>query len=183
MSEKTLIAYCAPTLAGIKTGNLFAYEESSREGMHRDICAFNALLGKKGLCLRILGEKKGRWLIYVYRPERLRKDLKEKSAQRLLKTFGYTETSLDGLLTRLTERIAKEKSFPHEIGLFLGYPPEDVEGFIKNRGKNAKKTGFWKVYGDEKTAEKMFAQFRKCTYIYTDRHAEGFSLEKLTVCA
>ncbi len=25
--------------------------------------------------------------------------------------------------------------FPHEIGLLLGYPPEDVIGFIENRGQ------------------------------------------------
>ena len=38
--------------------------------------------------------------------------------------------------------------FPHEIGIFLGYPLADVAGFIRNKGRNCKCIGTWKVYGD-----------------------------------
>ena len=31
--------------------------------------------------------------------------------------------------------------FPHEVGLFLGYPPEDVKGFIDHRANNFKCAG------------------------------------------
>ena len=43
-------------------------------------------------------------------------------------------------------------AFPHEIGLFLGYPFEDVMGFIENKGENYLCSGCWKVYSCEQDA-------------------------------
>ncbi len=60
-------------------------------------------------------------------------------------------------------------AFPHEIGLFLGYPSEDVLGFIRNRAGNSKMTGAWKVYGDKEKAERIFEKYRKCTRCYLRR--------------
>ena len=38
------------------------------------------------------------------------------------------------------------KIFPHEMGLLLGYPVEDVTGFMVHGGKNSLYSGYWKVY-------------------------------------
>ena len=41
----------------------------------------------------------------------------------LLEQFGYhREESLETKLDRLASRAAGQGGFPHEIGLFLGYP-------------------------------------------------------------
>ncbi len=46
------------------------------------------------------------------------------------------------------------KECPHEIGIFLGVPLEDVESFIKHKGKNYLICGYWKVYhGLEKSID------------------------------
>ena len=42
---------------------------------------------------------------------------------------------------------AEAADFPHEIGVFLGYPLEDVVGFIRHRGKCFTCCGCWKSYG------------------------------------
>ena len=55
------------------------------------------------------------------------------------------------------------KDFPHEIGLFLSYPPEDVRGFIENKACRFKCAGLWKVYGDEERAKELFRQYKRCT--------------------
>ena len=76
---------------------------------------------------------------------------------------GYPmEEGLDALLEHLSERIMTNREFPHEIGLFLGYPVEDVRGFIEQRGKDCKLSGYWKVYGDEQAARRLFHQFDRC---------------------
>ena len=49
--------------------------------------------------------------------------------------------------------------FPHEIGLLLGYPPEDVIGFIENRGQNPLYIGYWKVYSNLEECRKVFAGY------------------------
>ena len=71
--------------------------------------------------------------------------------------------------------------FPHEIGLFLGYPPEDVAGFIANNARNCKCCGCWKVYGDEAKAKETFRRFRRCAEEYYRLWSSGYSLSQLTV--
>ena len=79
------------------------------------------------------------------------------------------------------KRMREQDEFPHEIGLFLGYPPEDVRGFIENGARGCKCVGCWKVYGDAETARETFAKYKKCTDVYRARYAEGRSVERLTV--
>ena len=71
--------------------------------------------------------------------------------------------------------------FPHEVGLFLSYPPEDVKGFIDHRANGFKCAGLWKVYGDEAKAQALFAKFKKCTEIYCALWQTGSKLEQLAV--
>ena len=70
--------------------------------------------------------------------------------------------------------------FPHEVGLFLGYPPEDVEGFIENKARSCKLTGYRKVYSDEEKA-KNFAKYSTFTRVYTEQYAGGKTIERLTI--
>lgn len=73
--------------------------------------------------------------------------------------------------------------FPHEIGIFLGYPFEDVEGFIKNKGRNCKCCGLWKVYFHEDEKKKQFDKLKKCSKIYLQEFAKGKSIKYMTVSA
>ena len=50
-------------------------------------------------------------------------------------------------LLRLRERFSSPE-FPHEIGLFLGYPKKDVEGFVRTPGGGRSvPRGLWRVFG------------------------------------
>ena len=73
----------------------------------------------------------------------------------------------------------EQSAFPHEIGLFLGYPPEDVQGFLDHRP--CKCSGCWKVYGDENKAKKTFDLYKKCERVYCQQLARGIDIERLTV--
>lgn len=69
--------------------------------------------------------------------------------QRCFAKFGYSKlTTLGEYLMRLSKRLNENGDFPHEIGLFLGYPVKDVEGFIENKGENFLLCGCWKVYSN-----------------------------------
>ena len=61
----------------------------------------------------------------------------------------------------LCARLSTGGDFPHEVGLFLGYPVEDVIGFIENKGKNCLCCGCWKCYSNACAAQKAFDKFRK----------------------
>ena len=180
MSDEQVIRHCAPTLASIKTANLFSCVFTDRQEMLNHVRKLNLRLKGKGLRVLPLCIKENRGLIYVYRPEKLSKDLRNELAERLLNRCGYTCGDENACLRKLIERINMLSDFPHEIGLFLGYPPEDVDGFINRRG-DCKCCGFWKVYGDVDKARQLFARYRKCTDIYCRLCHEGKSIEKLTV--
>ena len=83
-------------------------------------------------------------------------------------------------LDRLRIRLA-ESSFPHEIGLFLGYPLADVQGFIAHCGRNYRLCGCWKVYGDPCFAQRCFAKYKKCRDVYLKCYEQGQLLSRLTV--
>ena len=94
----------------------------------------------------------GRALLYLYRPQALCRDLGDDLACRLLRQAGYPCGSCGRCVARLVQRLRTEEDFPHEVGLFLSYPPEDVQGFIDHRAMDFKCAGLWKVYGDQQRA-------------------------------
>lgn len=68
---------------------------------------------------------------------------------------------LAALLRHLRRRLLWREGFPHEIGLFLGYPPEDVQGFLADPGGGrCKLCGHWKVYHDVEGARRAVRPVR-----------------------
>ena len=100
-----------------------------------------------------------------------------------LRQLGYCDLSEEGAIACLAGRLAARGGFPHEIGLFLGYPLCDVQGFIRHAGRHCKCCGYWKVYGDEAEAQSLFQKFDRCREAYRRMFRRGCSLEQLTVAA
>ena len=183
MSDEMIIRHCSPTLAGLTTGSLFSCEYTSEREVKESVQRLNQRLRPRGL--RVLPMRIGgrRALIYLYRPARLRRDLESEEARSLLAERGYPCDDPDRCVVQLARRLRAQPDFPHEIGVFLGYPPEDVRGFIENGAKCCKCVGCWKVYGDVQAAQKRFAQFRKCNGIYRAQWESGKLIEKLAVAS
>ena len=181
MSEDVFVRCCAPTLAGIKAGSMFSYQYESKEEMREDVRRLNRLLVSRGLIVLPLRYHNGKALLYVYRPASLRKELRSREAQEILRAVGYSELRCEKCVKRLKERMQDHEEFPHEVGLFLGYPPEDVSGFIQNHAQNFKFTGYWKVYGDEEKARRIFSRYKQCTDCYCRHLKSGCQLADLAV--
>ena len=181
MSEETIVKYCSPTLAGIKTGNLFSCSYNSKNEVYAFLRELNISLRNKGVRFIPLRFKNNKVLIYAYRPSRLLPDVQGKEANELLSQRGYCTKNCRSCLARLIKRLDEGDEFPHEIGLFLGYPVDDVKGFIENNACGAKCAGCWKVYSDEKKAQKLFEQYKKCTGIYKKQWRAGKPLAELAV--
>jgi len=181
VSEELLVIYCSPTLAGLKTGNLFTAAYQKGERLLDEIRRLNRLLAPKGLRVIPMREIGNRVLIYVYRPSKLEKDFSDCQTAAMLRKLGYPCEKPERCIVYLAEKLRENQTFPHEIGLFLGYPPEDVQGFIENRAGHFKYVGYWKVYGDVEQAQIRFQMYKKCTDIYYAQWLKGFSIERLTV--
>mgnify|MGYP002623773655 FL=1 len=181
MSEEDIIRFCAPTLAGLKTGSLFACMFPGKTELHNEVRKLNRRLSSKGLRILPLSFKNNRALLYFFRPELLRQSLSDALACQLLAQRGYPHDNPGRCLIRLMDQLQNAPEFPHEIGLFLGYPPEDVQGFIDHHALDSKCTGCWKVYGNQEKAEQAFARYKNCTDCYLRNWQRGKSLEALTV--
>ena len=181
MRAEQFVRHTAPTLADLKTGNLFPCRCLHPAALLATLRRYNRQLVPRGLRLLPLKQEEDYTLLYLFRPARLAQDLAAQGAQALLRQAGYPAASPAACLRELQRRLASGSGFPHEIGLFLGYPPEDVQGFIQHRGRACKLTGCWKVYGNEAAARQCFAVYRSCTESYCRRLARGEDLTGLAV--
>lgn len=173
--EAALVEHCAPTLAGMKPGSLFRCSTGTAAEIRQAADLWDRRLSPLGIRAVILKEcpRTGACLVYLYRPSWLTTILRGQHCAAFLQQEGYEMTDLVGMLAQLSQRLCMERDFPHEIGLFLGYPLDDVVGFIRHRGWNYTLSGCWKVYGDPAPARRRFARYHACTQTSLRRFAQG----------
>lgn len=184
MLEEYFIQYASPTLASIKPASLFNCLNPDVEGTKQAIVYWNQHMARSGIGLMEMKSTNHSVLIFMYRKSQLDQILRKVEVQDFLSAYGYDpmQYSLDYYLGHLKNRMNAQESFPHEIGVFLGYPLEDVKGFIAHRAQDSKCVGTWKVYGDAEKAQKVFCRFRKCRDVYCRLfHSGKRSLKELTV--
>ena len=183
MFEQYLVRYSAPTLAGLKTASLFRYPAENREELTSSLEQYNALLIEKGVRIQCICSCPGKVLIYVYRPVRLAADLSHPVAREHLERIGYPCDDPANAVEALSERVRRSADFPHEVGFFLGYPAEDVVGFIRYGGGRSKCSGCWQVYHDVESAQRQFERIHKCIRVYCRCYDSGSTVSRLTVAS
>ena len=153
-----LALQCAPVIAGIKISNLLTIPANRLKEL-------SAILKKTTLSFRVIYPGRERLVILVYKEEELRKYLVSEEVEGFISGLGYKTSDISEMFPIFVRRYIRymeiKKDFPHELGLFLGYPVEDVEGFIRHNGKNYLYSGYWKVYKDAETKIKLFKNYEK----------------------
>lgn len=180
MSTEMIINHCAPTLAGLKIGNLFSCKYDNINDLRNKVVEKNALLNSKGVYFVILKAHNGSALIFVYRKKLLQHTLKQTAIRNFLKEYGYEDFAISSCFSILKKHLL-HSNFPHEIGVFLGYPLNDIKDFIHHKGKHCHCVGCWKAYNNIHEAQKTFNKFKKCTNIYSQKFSQGFEITRLTV--
>ena len=177
--EKFLAYYCSPAMAGIKPSNLVTCFKDKLPNAKESIALLNKKLNKRDIYIDILCECPARLLLIVYRKGQLLKQLHDPAISDFLKTYGYDPNgSLKDYFRVLKARL-QEDQFPHEIGAFLGYPLEDIHGFIRTKGREYLCVGDWKVYGDVEHAQRLFCQYKTCRNTILSRVKNGQSLAEI----
>lgn len=180
--ERLLAFHGGPAMAGIKPANLISCSKETYTGTEIEglLAYYNRKLNASGIFFEILCSCKTHTLLLVYRKSKLQAALLEQQTKWILRTAGYPDADdVMALLSHLKRRLAEQNGFPHEIGLFLGYPPEDVLGFQIHKGQNYLLCGHWKVYSDPVQAQKRFACYDRCRKAVCRRVLEGRSLTQL----
>lgn len=151
-----MVFQCAPTFQKLKPSSLLMICPGDVEVLEDQIEKTD-VLGHR-LCQ---GNQRDMWLLY--REEELKKILRREENRQFFRTMGYESFSLPAVLNKVRNRLITHRDgkgeYPHELGILLGYPLEDVEGFIRNKGKNYLYSGYWKVYGDVEKARQLFRSY------------------------
>lgn len=167
--------HCAPVILGLKAANTITLFTNELAPFLRSVSQLKtehiSLYQNKRLCVH-----------FLFRRELLERRLKESSVLKVLEQFGYCNLTTDAMLKQLKKRYQEYMEtgshFPHEIGIFLNYPIQDVLGFMEKGGKNALLTGYWKVYGDVKKAENLFRHYDDAKERVLNFLEKGYELEE-----
>ena len=160
--ESMIRCFAAPVTCGVKCGSLLNLRRKGRD-LRSSWPSLKDAMGR-GLSLKFAEMSSGcqSLLLLVYRDAPLLEAISSRGAREMLLEYGYEDgfCSPNPYIMEVARRFSTGV-IPHEVGLFLGYPHEDVRGFIENGGRDSKLSGYWKVYGDVVGALKKFEEFKK----------------------
>ena len=172
-AEYSIGRHCGVTFAGIKPASLVS--------LHRGDGAIVARLARcfrrRGFAFEAMPTQGGRLNMYVYHAERLRGVLFEGETRAFLAALGYRYGTVREAVAELKARMAAGR-FPHEVGVFLGYPLADVRGFMHDPHGGVL-CGCWKVYADAAAAERTFERYRRCSACICRMMDNGKSLAQI----
>lgn len=150
--------YAAPTLEGIKPASLICFTNNGRNMYNLWNKYGSEVNGLLGIHHFQIYRDTERALVLFYNIDSLEKTINSPDNKKFLKEIGYDKASnVLEYLKMLKYRYSW--GFPHEIGIFLGIPCEDVKGFMQNSGSNYIMNGYWKVYSKPQRARKLFQEY------------------------
>ena len=154
--KNQLVLQCAPLLAGIKPSNLLTLRGHSTAEVEE-------VFRGTDIRVQVLCVTRRQIVLLLYRETELLAYLGQAKVAEAMAAFGYPVRNLEHIFERLAVRyqryMSDRKTFPHELGLLLGYPVADVLGFVENDGQNYLYSGYWKVYENVQAAKDTFERY------------------------
>lgn len=172
--EMQLAMQCAPLITGLKLSNLLIVPVENERQVRE-------LIGKSGISYYKMLQTDEKVTFLLFRRKQLEEFLYREEIRDFFWQQGYRGFRFGYILKTFQTRYAaymKERGiFPHEMGLLLGYPLEDVKGFMENEGKYFLYAGYWKVYENMAEKLKLFRKFEVAketliSLIYSGVHME-----------
>ena len=112
-------------------------------------------IGLKGIILR---DTKNGHIVLVYRKCALESILSEKKVKDVLSSLNYSSDSVYAALSHLRKRY-DYCHCPPELGIFLGFPVEDVTDYMCGTSKECLLCGYWQVYNNVEEAQRTFKKY------------------------
>lgn len=161
--ENTILIHCAPVLCKVKPAAIITCNGFDAGTVEADLATVRRELSRQG-CLVVECCRCQRSVsLFIYHRWLLTAFLNVPGVPRFLAQRGYpVEAGIDDVVGMLVKRYRECGTVPHEIGLFLGYPLEDVMKFEEYKGRQYQICRYWKVYADVEQAKKVFECYDQC---------------------
>ncbi|MDR0880179.1 MAG: DUF3793 family protein [Clostridioides sp.] len=156
--EMFLIYALATLISGVKPGTTVTIKKNKRvlyESWSQYGGEFLESIGLKYIYLR---ETESCLVVMIYDEESIMKCVSTMEHKEFLSKLGYKGLEVDDYISRLKDRYERYHC-PHELGLFLGIPIEDVKAFMDCSEQKCLMCGYWKVYYNRETAEELFRKY------------------------
>lgn len=167
---------CSLVLSGIKPSNLLIYSN------HCEGCISEELKNTGTEHMKLYTGKNDSVSI-IFNREKLEKSLLDEENREFIKQYGYEDFSVNSVIEKLAGRYTEFKEgrveFPHEMGIVLGYPLEDVSGFIENNGKNYLYSGYWKVYKNAEEKIQLFKIYKDIKKYFVEQIENGRQIHQI----
>lgn len=174
--ETQLALQCAPLITGLKVSNLLIISKGNEEVVKR-------ILNRTGISYYRLIQTRTKTTFLLFRRNELEEFLSDENVKNVFMKAGYKSLQIGKILRTFSLRyeayMQGDKCFPHEMGLLLGYPVEDVVGFVENNGKNFLYSGYWKVYENQKAKVKLFDKFKVAEETLIHLLSNGLSMSDI----
>lgn len=178
--EEFIISFFAPVISGVKPANLFSINPIYYPRIKTYLQKLNRISSKKEILFTIIPKSKNRALIFAINKRLMAKICKQRDNINFLSRYNYPlHADISQTINHIVYRLKEAKEFPHEVGLFLGYPLEDVVGFIKYQGRNYLCCNSWKVYSNVNVANKLHDLYQNSIFEIRKKWEEGTSLFEL----
>jgi hypothetical protein len=154
----TIACSAGPTIAKEKASSLITFSNNNRNLQITWENFKNTVEEKLDIKFFELKKDEKSTVVLFYNEKKLGNILREEKNIRFLQRFGYEkDMKLEEALYLLSKRF--KNLCPHEIGIFLGYPVDDVVFFIDCPNENCKMVGYWKVYHNIEEAKNIFKKY------------------------
>lgn len=167
--DKYMLFLLAPVVSGFKPSSTVTLKKKSKEYLVW-INYKKAFMKKIGLDYIVLREDENAIILLVYSKQSLEKIINSKKVKKFLVKLGYTinlNFNISDILDVLVYRYEKIHC-PHELGIFLGIPLDDVIDFMECKEKKCLICGYWKVFNDFDNAIEIFNNYNKSKEVVLD---------------
>lgn len=172
------IRYSSQTICGIKPASMFTIPAENFS--ERIFGEWKKIVRQQNLLIFDFNISEKTKMIFVCDLNWIKKILKDYFVRTYLKNKNYScVTDAEKTLEELFSRLKENEIFPHEVGVFLGYPLEDVIKFEENQGKFCKYCGYWKSYCNTEEARKCCLRYRLCSQMCKQWFDEGYSISQI----
>ena len=175
--DQMMIHHCAPTFCEIKAANMFFIKKDTFS-----VQTFNywkELFDSRGFMTFAIPLSNSLMGILVCNSCWTKKILEDALVQEYLFSKEYHCCKVNEFVNIFSERVHERTTFPHEIGIILGYPVADVIAFENNKGSDCKYCGQWKSYSDVEKAKECHCRYINCCCLCDRLYSEGYSLDSI----
>ena len=136
-------------------------------------------LEKVNLSHTILREKDSALILLIYKDELLENYIFKEKNRKFLNKIGYANIDSVEYYIKLLKIRYQIYKCPHELGIFLGIPVEDVIDFMECNEKKCLGCGYWKIYNNYDEAIEIFRKYDEIKFKTVSDLNKGIPIENI----